>query len=314
MANPKYGLEMWNDRTDAEFDIVFVHGLRGSRKDTWTKNGVFWPEELLIKDLEKCRMISFGYDSGVMHSDTAEITQGSLESDARYLCSLLTSERSKDGTEARPIITVAHSLGGLVCAQTIVSGEKVKEDESISKIAMSIKGMIFLGTPFGGSGGAVWADLARKIFNLVKKTDQKTLKTLKPDSDDLKSLRTEFPNIVSKRREKPEKIGVVFFYERFATYGVEIVAETAASYPGVGEILPMRTNHIDICKFETADDDGYKVVKSKIVELMQGNTKIQEQAFGIKYEMNVYGGNNQNVVSGTQNITNQTTHYGSNGS
>lgn len=40
----------------------------------------------------------------------------------------------------------------------------------------------------------------------------------------------------------------------------------------------MRTNHIDICKFETADDDGYKVVKSKIVELMQGNTKIQEQA------------------------------------
>lgn len=30
--------------------------------------------------------------------------------------------------------------------------------------------------------------------------------------------------------------------------------------------------------------------------------------------MNVYGGNNQNVVSGTQNITNQTTHYGSKGS
>jgi hypothetical protein len=78
--------------------IVFVHGLRGSRKMTWTKNGVFWPEALLTKDLEKCRIISFGYDSGVVHSDTAEITQGSLESDALDLCSLLTAERSMDGT------------------------------------------------------------------------------------------------------------------------------------------------------------------------------------------------------------------------
>ncbi|KAF8854383.1 hypothetical protein BDZ45DRAFT_41904 [Acephala macrosclerotiorum] len=155
MEKAKYGLEMWNDRSDAEFDIVFVHGLRGSRKETWTKNGVFWPEDLLEKDLEKCRMISFGYDSGIVHSDTAVITQGSLESDARDLCSLLTSERSKDGTEDRPIVTVAHSLGGLVCAQVIVSGDKVKEDESISKIARSIRGMVFLGTPFGGSNSAI---------------------------------------------------------------------------------------------------------------------------------------------------------------
>jgi hypothetical protein len=43
----------------------------------------------------------------------------------------------------------------------------------------------------------------------------------------------------------------------------------------------MRTDHINICKFETADDDGYKVVKSKIMELIQGKTKIQEQPVSV---------------------------------
>lgn len=138
------------------------------------------------------------------------------------------------------------------------------------------------------------------------------MKTLKPDSKDLADLRTDFPSIVSKRRDKPEeRIRVVFFYERFDTLGVRIVPESSASYPGVGEILPMRTNHIDICKFETSNDDGYKVVKSKIMELMQGKTKVQEQAFGIKYEQNIYGGFNQNVISGAQNIKTQNTYYGS---
>ena len=33
-----------------------------------------------------------------------------------------------------------------------------------------------------------------------------------------------------------------------------VVEEDAASYPGVGEIIPLRKNHLDICKFATPDD------------------------------------------------------------
>lgn len=77
---------------------MFVHGLRGHRVNTWTKNQVTWPRDLLKSDLEKARVFSFGYDSGIVHSNTAEVTQGSLESDARDLCSKLDAERSSDGT------------------------------------------------------------------------------------------------------------------------------------------------------------------------------------------------------------------------
>jgi hypothetical protein len=48
-----------------------------------------------------------------------------------------------------------------------------------------------------------------------------------------------------------------------------VVKEEDASYPGVGEILPMQANHLDICKFDDAEDDGYKQVRAKIKQAME---------------------------------------------
>jgi hypothetical protein len=39
----------------------------------------------------------------------------------------------------------------------------------------------------------------------------------------------------------------------------------------------MRTNHLDISKFVSDDDENYKVVKAKILELIQGKTKVQDR-------------------------------------
>jgi hypothetical protein len=97
--------------------IVFVHGLRGGRVSTWTKDQVTWPKDFLSKDVEKSRIISFGYDSAVVHSDTAEVTQGSLESDARSLCSLLNAERKKDGTVRHSEMNRQNGLSNTLCRQ-----------------------------------------------------------------------------------------------------------------------------------------------------------------------------------------------------
>jgi hypothetical protein len=43
----------------------------------------------------------------------------------------------------------------------------------------------------------------------------------------------------------------------------------------------MRTNHLDICKFDSADDDGYKVVKDKVLALIKGETVIQDKSVRI---------------------------------
>lgn len=58
------------------------------------KGEYLWPRDFLAADLKNSRIMSFGYDSNIVHSDTAEVTQGSLQSDARSLCALLSAERS----------------------------------------------------------------------------------------------------------------------------------------------------------------------------------------------------------------------------
>lgn len=38
------------------------------------KDRSLWPKDLLATDLEESRIMSFGYDSNIVHSDTAEAT------------------------------------------------------------------------------------------------------------------------------------------------------------------------------------------------------------------------------------------------
>jgi protein SERAC1 len=48
--------------------IVFVHGLGGHRRETWTKDDVCWPKELLSKEpaLSHIRVLTFGYDANIV--------------------------------------------------------------------------------------------------------------------------------------------------------------------------------------------------------------------------------------------------------
>ena len=52
-----------------KFDIIFVHGLGGSSRLSWSKNRdlkLFWPEKWLPSEPEigDGRVLSFGYDAG----------------------------------------------------------------------------------------------------------------------------------------------------------------------------------------------------------------------------------------------------------
>ena len=46
---------------------VFIHGLCGHRRDTWTKDRICWPKDLLPKeDVSNVRILTFGYDSRIV--------------------------------------------------------------------------------------------------------------------------------------------------------------------------------------------------------------------------------------------------------
>lgn len=73
-AQPKYkvspyGLtEVYSPLVQASVDLVFVHGMFGHPKETWTCDDVdvFWPAELLppILEDEGTRILTYGYEAG----------------------------------------------------------------------------------------------------------------------------------------------------------------------------------------------------------------------------------------------------------
>jgi hypothetical protein len=110
---------------------VFVHGLCGHRKNTWAKDGVCWPEELLPKEpaLSRVRILTFGYDANVV-GPMGRASLNSLFEHSLSLLNELSRERGRDAVSCynfhksyqiinefqrdRPIIFVAHCLGGLL--------------------------------------------------------------------------------------------------------------------------------------------------------------------------------------------------------
>jgi pimeloyl-ACP methyl ester carboxylesterase len=105
----------WSISIDAAFElssydsIVFVHGWNGGIERTWQSGKVLWPKDFLPKDFTTARVLAFGYQSPSI--DKARL--GSVNQVADDLLRSLVRKRTGHAL-SRPIIWVAHSLGGLV--------------------------------------------------------------------------------------------------------------------------------------------------------------------------------------------------------
>jgi hypothetical protein len=90
-----------------------VHGLNPKNKDshaekTWTASDKLWLRHFLAPKLPEARILLFGYNSNVARDSNAM----HIGDHAANLLNRLVGKRSED--PERPIIFVAHSLGGLV--------------------------------------------------------------------------------------------------------------------------------------------------------------------------------------------------------
>lgn len=269
-----YGLTQVVPGNDPKVDIVFVHGLRADIDKTWTKDNVFWPIQLLPKDVPEARIFLFGYDSSIVKGSPGNVAKTEVRSNADDLCSKLSALRSKEPeTGNRPIIIIAHSLGGLVTAQLFNNGEQSTDDSSAKAIVKNIRGLIFLGTPFRGSVLAGPAESVRRILDLLGvETQDHTLKMLGVNSEKINDLTRTFSNLLITRRMSKnveDKINAFFFYETLTTRitafkYAQVVENDSAQLPGCGDAIPIRADHHDICKFTTEKDEGYGLVVAAI--------------------------------------------------
>jgi hypothetical protein len=105
--------------------IVAVHGLGGHWKSTFTgASDKLWLRDFLPNQLDnahiKCRVMSFGYHSRTVFAKAVT----DIDDVAARLLDCINGGRQSTEEKARPLILIAHSLGGIVvkkvCAWTLI--------------------------------------------------------------------------------------------------------------------------------------------------------------------------------------------------
>jgi triacylglycerol esterase/lipase EstA (alpha/beta hydrolase family) len=183
--------------------IVAVHGLNPTNTEfhaesTWMAGDKLWLKDFLPSQLPNARVLLFGYNSNVAF----ETSIAGVREQAVNLLNRLASKR--EDAEERPIIFVAHSLGGIIVKRALV---EAKLDDTYKAIRDATYGIAFFGTPHQGGNFAKLGDIAASIVRGVLHNPKNTfMEALKKDSLFSDTLVDDF-------RHQLEDYFVLSFYE-----------------------------------------------------------------------------------------------------
>ncbi|KAH0030808.1 hypothetical protein KCU78_g2959, partial [Aureobasidium melanogenum] len=264
-----------------QVDIVAVHGLMGHWENTWNA-GTSHDDPMFLRDRipadlsrigVRARIFSYGYDSAVVFSKSiATIDQAAI-----MLLSRLLGKRRTSEEKGRPIIFIAHSLGGLVVKQAMI--EAWTRNEYYKDILESVKGCLFLGVPHGGADSAYWAKFPARMVSYV------TL-GLRGNSRILGSLETKSADCVRISRgfvHRATSLQIRTFYETDRLGNVIVVDESSSTMNLPNELaLPLLgSNHVTICKFSASENQRYEPVKDALEELVRAGLGTTQKAWDI---------------------------------
>ncbi|KAJ5424450.1 hypothetical protein N7491_009666 [Penicillium cf. griseofulvum] len=233
---------------DIVVDLIFVHGVNGGSRSTWTKGGdpsLFWPREWLSKDqaFQDVRIHTFGYAS--------DISQGSVLNIPDFARSLLYSIHDSPV----PLILVGHSMGGLVIKKAFIFAH---DNEEMRPLGRNICAIFFLATPHQG------ADLAQTLSRLLQVVPgtRPFVQDLFPGSQALESINEEFPRLCGELK-------LFSFYETKPmnyVFGRGLIVEkTSAVMNYVNERkMYLNANHRNVARFASTNDASYLAVRNSL--------------------------------------------------
>lgn len=243
--------------TSAVADVVFIHGLGGGSRKTWSFSSDpdhFWPRAWLPEDqdFKDVRVHSFGYKA-----DWGERRQSilNIHDFARSLIGELKNNPSIRRDRTR-IVLVGHSMGGCVAKKAYTLA---RQDPTCSDLAERVHSIFFLGTPHRGS------DLAIILNTMLAVTWGKKpfVMDLAPNSSSLTEINDAFRHFAPDLR-------LWSFYETLPVVtkvSSKIVVEKASATLGYHneEIAAMNADHRSVCRFDTKADPNYKMLRNALL-------------------------------------------------
>jgi len=201
--------------------------------------------------IPNARIMSWGYDANT-HS-TKQLSAMYLYDQAQKLVSDLSLHRRMDKTDTRPIIFVAHSLGGIVLKSALIHSDSARSKHLYyhKSIKTSTYGIMFMGTPHQGGEGVAWGKRLVNVASIFVKTNDKLLNILERDSEALQQQLGQYTPISSDFETK-------FAFETKPTplvlgQAIIVVPKSSAVVPGQvdAEPIAIMDNHINMVKFSS---------------------------------------------------------------
>ncbi|KAI1739372.1 hypothetical protein F4680DRAFT_449117 [Xylaria scruposa] len=237
-------------------DIIFVHGLGGGSRKTWSRTVDplhFWPKAWLPEDVNfrDARIHSFGYNA-----DWGERRQSilNIHDFAQSLLGEIKNNPSirRDNTK---LILVGHSMGGCVVKNAYILA---RQDISCQALAERVHSMFFLGTPHRGS------DLAAILQSILM-----VAWGSKPFVNDLLPNCSILAKINDTSRHYATGLRLWSFYETLPVkmmFVSKLVVEKYSATLGYGneEISAMDADHRHVCKFDNATDHNYRKIRNAL--------------------------------------------------
>ncbi|XEU97663.1 hypothetical protein FSHL1_002949 [Fusarium sambucinum] len=266
------GLEIVSEGSNPIIDIVVIHGLNGHREKTWTaKNGVHWLRDLLRIDIPEARILSWGYDAKTHAASSSDTSCAFLYDHARTLVSDLNRRRMLTKTSERPIIFIAHSLGGIVVKSALIHSDSARKGALLDQrsIKLSTYGIVFMGTPHQGGNGVQLGRILINAASVFVQADDRLLKHLERDSEWLLQQPGQYGPISGEFVTK-------FAYEEYETpiamgKKILVVPRASAVVPGQADAEPIaiHANHKNMVKFKSKEDVGYITILENLQIMMK---------------------------------------------
>lgn len=259
------GIKVWRDVLGPIVDIVFVHGLGGKRDGTWTAKNTSnpWPVELLSDTVPRARLLTFGYHASLKGKSTSLSING-LRDHARNLMRDVVNNRNGCSATGRPLIFVAHSMGGLISKMAVLMSRN-EEEIDYHDVFDSLVGIIFMGTPHRGSWMADWAAIPASALDLVVPTNTKKLREiLTTDNQLLEAIQEDFLSMLREQLGERRKIEIMCFFEELPIYkGLRVVERHSATLEGYND-ASIYANHSNMVKFASKNDGGFQRVSGEL--------------------------------------------------
>ncbi|KAF4630452.1 hypothetical protein G7Y89_g7685 [Cudoniella acicularis] len=219
-------------------------------------------------DITNARIITDGYDADVAHW-LKPAGQNTVREHAQNLINDLCVMRARTKATKRPVLFVAHSLGGLVYQGALLLCVN-PNGEAQGTLLDCTRGIAFMGAPNAGSDFEMFTTAVANIISLsfVNSPNRQLLEVLKGRSQVLANIKNGFLTLVRiESRKAIRRSRYILFFEELpiaATSHRVVTPDSAITLGYNSTTIP--TNHMNMTKISTQNDVGYERVSGRLMD------------------------------------------------